>query len=218
VDTTQGVEYRWLSWTRFQGQALLQLNYQLWFPLRPPRGSFDITAGVLDGVIWRVTLDGAGQVLAYDSIHPCGCYYTLFPGKGWQAASQPRDQEPVFAPKTAPVPEAGERLRLVLSGGTRYFVDVAVGAKPNSIHSLRTAPVSDLQSLPLPGGGWNSVYEPDGLIRVSRRPERFLFWPLGIPSAGTMRQPGTYAIAFVGRRHFDDAYLLERLLTERTPE
>jgi hypothetical protein len=33
---------------------------------------------------------------------------------------------------------------------------------------------------------------------------------MGIASAGAMRQWGRHATAFVGRRHFDDADLLER--------
>jgi len=44
----------------------------------------------------------------------------------------------------------------------------------------------------------------------TQRAERFFFWPMGIASAGAMRQWGRHATAFVGRRHFDDAQLLER--------
>ena len=44
----------------------------------------------------------------------------------------------------------------------------------------------------------------------SERPERRLFWPSGIASAGAMRQWGRQATAFVGRRHFDDADLIEK--------
>jgi hypothetical protein len=32
---------------------------------------------------------------------------------------------------------------------------------------------------------------------------------MGIPHPGEMRQWGHHATAFVGRRHFDDPYLLE---------
>jgi hypothetical protein len=41
------------------------------------------------------------------------------------------------------------------------------------------------------------------------RLESWLFWPMGIERAGAMRQWGRHATAFVGRRHFDDARLLE---------
>jgi hypothetical protein len=48
------------------------------------------------------------------------------------------------------------------------------------------------------------------LIAGTERGERFLFWPMGIASPGAMRQSGTQATAFVGRRHFDDADILEK--------
>lgn len=55
-----------------------------------------------------------------------------------------------------------------------------------------------------------SLYAPDGLVRGTERGERFLFWPMGIASAGAMRQWGHHATAFVGRRHFDDVDLIEQ--------
>ena len=36
---------------------------------------------------------------------------------------------------------------------------------------------------------------------------------MGIRSPGAMRQWGHHATAFVGRRHFDDPYLIEQLFT-----
>jgi len=54
------------------------------------------------------------------------------------------------------------------------------------------------------------VFGPDGLVAGTERMERWFFWPMGVPSAGAMRQWGRHATAFVGRRHFDDADLLER--------
>ncbi|MNC92616.1 hypothetical protein D3C83_90760 [compost metagenome] len=44
----------------------------------------------------------------------------------------------------------------------------------------------------------------------TERGERWLFWPMGVPEPGAMRQWGRHATAFVGRRHFDDPGLLER--------
>jgi hypothetical protein len=42
------------------------------------------------------------------------------------------------------------------------------------------------------------------------RVERLVTWPLGIESAGAMREWGRHATALVGRRQFDDADLIER--------
>ena len=69
-----------------------------------------------------------------------------------------------------------------------------------------------LRSLPMPNGAKRSLFGEDGIIDASERAERFLLWPYGVASPGAMRQWGTHAIAFTGRRHFDDPFLLENLL------
>lgn len=215
VDTEQPVEYRSFAWTRFDELILPQLSYTLWFPERPAAGWLDIYAGRLDAVTWRVTLGPDGRVLAYESIHACGCYYTLLPGAGWQAIDDvPHSQEPIHAPMPAPVPAADERLRVSLEQGRHYIVGVdtvAADAAANA-HPLSPLPSEHLRSLPLPDGGSASVYDSDGFIPSTSRAERFLLWPMGVRDAGAMRQDGHHAIAFIGRRHFDDPRLLENLL------
>ena len=54
------------------------------------------------------------------------------------------------------------------------------------------------------------LFGTDGIIAGTERLERFLLWPTGIANPGAMRQWGTHATAFVGRRHFDDPDLLDR--------
>lgn len=216
TDVTRPTEYRRLSWTRFRGQVLLQLNYVLWFPARPRTGPLDLYGGHLDAVVWRVTLHESGEVLAYDSMHACGCYYTLFPGPDWQVRDTPPGTEPVASPAKAPLPAPGERVVVHLEPGTHYLAGLGTGPGSGAATPLVTAPLDELRSLPLPGGGQASAFAPSGLIPSSARLERFLLWPYGVPSAGAMRQWGTHAIAFVGRRHFDDPFLLERLLTRES--
>lgn len=217
VDPARPVEYRHWSWTRFRDDVLVQLSYVLWFPERPPDGSFvDIYAGHLDGLIWRVTLTPAGEPLAYESIHPCGCYYTVFPAPGWRVRAPASGEEPVFAPKTAPRAGTRERIVIRLESGTHYVAGVEGGAL-NDFEPLSPLPLDSLRSLPLPAGGRDSAFAPNGLIPSSRRAERFLLWPLGVPNPGAMRQWGTHAIAFIGKRHFDDPYLLDSLLEKEEP-
>ncbi len=213
ADIDRPAEYRRLSWTRFGDEVLLQLNYMIWFPERPKEGAIDMYGGHLDGLMWRVTLGPDGEPLAYDSIHPCGCYYTLFPADGWRVADMPGDAEPVASPVRAPEYSADERLVVRADSGTHYLSAIESIERPvDDITSLAPLPFGQLRSLPRPDGGNASAFAPDGLIPSSARLERFFFWPFGVPSAGAMRQWGTHAVAFVGRRHFDDPRLLERLL------
>ena len=66
-----------------------------------------------------------------------------------------------------------------------------------------------LRALPHANGS-RSLFRPDGLIAGTERAERVFFWPMGVPSAGAMRQWGHHATAFLGRRHFDDAELISQ--------
>ena len=84
-----------------------------------------------------------------------------------------------------------------------------------AIHDLRFASRRS-STLPRAAGGTRSAYGSDGLVRGSERGERFFFWPMGIQSAGQMRQWGRHATAFVGRRHFDDPLLFDSYFVLRT--
>jgi hypothetical protein len=68
-----------------------------------------------------------------------------------------------------------------------------------------------LQSLPLADGGRKSAFNRYGIIPGTERLERFILWPTGVLSPGAMRQWGRHAVAFVGRRHFDDPFYLNQM-------
>ena len=210
VDTSRPVVYRRLAYTRYGGEVLPQLVYTAWFPERPSTSVVDILAGKLDGVVFRVTLSRDGSPLVYDSIHPCGCYHMFFPTARVRELPSPRPgDEWSFAPAPAPALEGAQRIVLHLQSRTHYLTGISADADGTSV-AYTFADDDSLRSLPLPGGGRRSIYGADGLVAGSERPERMLFWPMGVPSAGTMRQWGHNATAFLGRRHFDDADLIER--------
>ncbi|MDH3320230.1 MAG: hypothetical protein OEO84_11150 [Betaproteobacteria bacterium] len=211
VSTAEPVVYRHAAWTRYRGRTLLQLVYTIWFPERPPAAPGDLLAGQLDGVTWRVTLAPDGEPLVYDTMHPCGCFHMFFPTP--RAAPVPAADgaiEWMFSPQSLPRVAQGARPVVRLASRTHYVERVTVARDVDSPERYAFRPYDELRSLPRPGGGNASVFGPDGLIAGSERPERFLFWPMGIESAGAMRQWGRHATAFVGRRHFDDADLLEK--------
>ncbi|MBB3190539.1 hypothetical protein [Halomonas cerina] len=218
VDTTRpAVDVR-LVHTRFQGAVLPQLVYTLWFPARPRQGPLDLLGGRLDGLVWRVTLGEDGTPLIYDSIHPCGCYHLFFPVSPLERVEVPADhdlREAPLTPRPAPRLAPGERLHLHLAATSHYLENL--GAGPSRVTGARAytlVPVSHpprygQRSLALPGGGRRSLFDPRGLVPGTERLERFLLWPAGILSPGAMRQWGTHATVFVGRRHFDDPFLFE---------
>ena len=211
VDVGMPVLYQRLSATRYRGRWLVQLVYTLWFPERPPRSRFDVLAGALDAVVVRITLaPDDGRPLLVDTIHGCGCYQMYFPtAEVALRPDAPIGVEWAFVPATLPALRAGQRVVVRLASASHYVVGIAPDdAAPGTAYTLRDE--HSLRALPTPAGSSRSLFGPDGLVAGSERAERFLFWPMGIASAGAMRQWGHHATAFVGRSHFDDADLIER--------
>lgn len=210
VDATDLVVYRQLANTRYKGTNLLQLAYTIWFPERPPASPGDLLAGRLDGVVFRVTLAPDGTPLVYDSIHPCGCYHMFFPTPRANPLPAPED-EPEWAqiPQKLRAVDVADRLVVRVASGTHY-VERVYRDQDDSLARYDLRSYDELRSLRRMPGDTRSVFGPDGIIAGTQRRERFLFWPMGIENAGAMRQWGRHATAFVGRRHFDDADLLER--------
>jgi hypothetical protein len=203
--------YGHAAWTRYRGKVLLQLVYTLWFPERPPQSEGDILAGKLDGITWRVTLAPDGEPLVYDTIHPCGCYHLFFPTPRADARTPPGGlDEWMFSPQSLPRMADGERPLVRVASGTHYVERVSVTHGTDSVVRYALRPYGDLRSLFRFIGPRRSTFGAGGLVPGTERPERVTFWPMGIESAGQMRQWGRQATAFVGRRHFDDADLFER--------
>jgi hypothetical protein len=164
-----------------------------------------------DGLVFRVTLDTAGRPLLYDTIHPCGCYHIFFPTVRVKALAPPEPRiEWAFIPMTLPALDAAERVAIRIESRTHYLVDVRpVGGSPGAM-TYGFAEDDDLRALPTTDGATRSAFGSDGIVPGTERRERVLFWPMGIYSSGAMRQWGRHATAFIGRRHFDDADLIER--------
>ncbi len=215
IETDDKVVYRHLSYTRFNGQVLPQFNYIIWFPSRPATGVFDILAGHLDGITWRVTVGRDGRPLMYDVMHNCGCYHMFFPTEGvtTRRVKEHDNEEPALVPMTVPRLQPGQRLHLRIAAVSHYVEAVQPRAIATATKTYHFADYNDLRSLALANGKRKSMFGGNGIVPGSSRKERWLLWPMGVEDAGAMRQWGNHAIAFVGRRHFDDADLLERFFS-----
>lgn len=211
VNTREPVVYQRIAHTRHGDQTLMQLVYSVWFTERPPRAGLDLLAGRIDAVVLRLTLSGDGRVLMLDSIHGCGCYHLFVPTPSMALKPPPEARvEWAFVPATLPAMAAGQRLRVRISSADHQVVGVR--PDPGSADAVVYALIDEdgLRSLPTPDGGRRSAFWSSGIMPGTERGERALFWPMGIESPGAMRQWGRHPTAFVGRRHFDDARLLEQ--------
>ncbi len=211
-DTHDPVLYRHHGWSRLEGRWHLQLIYQFWFRERPRAGAVDIYAGLLDGLLWRVTLDADGHALLYDAIHPCGCWHAFFlPADSPLQFRQPIGEEQRLARRlTLPGSQAAT---LWLRGGDHalLWVDGHRASLPASRY--RFADLDALRQLAHPDGQ-RSLYDRRGLVPGSQRLERWLLWPSGVVSPGAMRQWGRHASAFIGEAHLDDPDLLGRYFSQ----
>jgi hypothetical protein len=211
VDGSQLAVYAHAAWTRYEGRVLLQLVYTLWFPQRAPQYAGDPLAGTLDGITWRVTLAPDGEPLIYDAIHACGCYHQFFPTPRAVARPAPGGlDEWMFSPQSLPAMGDGARPLVKIATGTHSIEGISQVRGTDSLVRYELRPYGELRSLVRYSGGRASAFGADGLVPGTERAERFVFWPMGIASAGAMRQWGRHATAFVGRRHFDDADLFEK--------
>jgi hypothetical protein len=213
VATGTPVVYAYASYARWRGAILLQLNYVFWFPSRPDDGAFDLLSGHLDGITWRLTLAPDGTVLVADTIHNCGCYHLFFPSAAVRpVAFGASTEEQPFVPQPLPGLRPGERLTLRVASRTHYLQRVTAASveAAGTGRRYQLKRYDALRSLAVGEEGRASLFGPDGIVPGTERGERFLFWPMGVPDPGAMRQRGHHATAFVGRRHFDDPWLLER--------
>ena len=217
VDVTRPTVYTHMAYTRFEGKTLPQLVYIAWFPARPKDGFVDLLGGRLDGIIWRVTLDDDGLPLLFDSIHPCGCYHMFFPTDRLTSIAAPnRYTEWAFSPKRLTEMPEFVRPNITVQSKTHYLANVEFGIEGTiaDVQQYSLKPYNQMRSIATPQG-FRNLFGLNGIVKGSERGERFLLWPSGIRSPGAMRQWGRHATAFVGRRHFDDADLLDNYYWRR---
>ncbi|MBX9629697.1 MAG: hypothetical protein K2X67_04170 [Burkholderiales bacterium] len=211
VDIAHPVTYARVAHTMVGDRVLTQLVYSFWFPSRPKTSRADLLGGRLDGITWRVTLGPDGRPWIYDSIHNCGCYHQFFPTPRASAKPAPdTTDEWAFVPQQLPDVGPDQRIALRIAARTHYLQRVSViDGNPPGI-GFGFAADADLRSIQLRDGSHRSLFGPDGIVAGTERGERWFFWPMGVKEPGAMRQWGRHATAFVGRRHFDDANLMER--------
>ena len=216
VNTDQPVAYTLLSFTRFGKEIFTQVNYIIWFPSRPKEGAFDILGGVLDGLNYRVTLDNSGKPLVYETMHNCGCYYKAYPTDRLQVREKLDYAEPPLILEAAAINPSKDLMTVAMESRTHYvqhLYPLSRELKPvKLLYSL--VDYGQLRSLQYPKDNRRSMFGQDSIAPGSKRLERFILWPTGVLSPGAMRQWGRHAVAFAGKRHFDDPFFMDAMFIE----
>lgn len=211
VDTQRPTVYFYLSEAFHKGHPTVQINYAFWYPRRDGPATPWIERGAIDGLTVRVSLDPDGNPFLVDVMHSCGCYHFFLPD--WRRTARIVFRPPRLSPLVPawmPPDFPARPLRLRASSGWHQVAHVATGGTARETTAYALEPYARLEALPREDGPPRSVFDHRGRMPGSERIEDLLFFSMGIPAVGQMRQRSHHATQFVGREHFDDPGLLDR--------
>lgn len=175
VDPGQpAIHYQALPFSTARG-AYTNLVYRVHFSATPwSLLPFIIGAGRNMGLLVVITLDGGGRPLLVSTVATCGCYAAMVPTDLLDPAALPphwrqQPQEVYGERLPARLDLAGlrhPRLLVTLRPGEHRVMDLAwlEGPGPPGL-AAPLLPASQLQRLPLPGGGVTSFYYQGGWLQ-----------------------------------------------------
>lgn len=210
VDPLRPAVYYYVSYALLQGRPVFQLNYVIWTSGRAGRKSPRIERGRLDGLTFRISLDPKGRPFMVDVMNNCGCYHFFVPSRRAvvEARSRPYGLEP-FVPQWLPELTQEERFTVRINSGWHQVERLTAAEVPGNAVEYELIPYGALESLPDGEGRRESMFDAKGIARGTGRIEPLVFFSMGIPSIGSMRQRGHHAIELTGHAHFDDPGLFE---------
>ena len=103
----------------------------------------------------------------------------------------------------------------MVSSGWHQVQHIAADNTVEETVSYELRPYHELEMLADENGQHRSMFNKDGIAWGSERVEPALFFSMGIPNVGSMRQRGHHAIKMVGRAHFDDPQLFDNTFEYR---
>jgi hypothetical protein len=211
IDPQRPTVYYYMTHSILNQKPVLQLNYAFWYTERSGDKAPGIEKGPLDGVTFRISLDTSGQPVMADVMNNCGCYYFYIPRRETIKDIRPSsDKLYPFVPTYLPDAFPRERISLRINSGWHQVEHVYTGPPPENAFEYQLLPYEMLESLPHPDGSMESVFTPKGIMKDSKRIEPYIFFSMGIPKVGYMRQRSHHAIKLVGRSHFTDTDIYDR--------
>ncbi len=206
--------YYYFSHMYLHDEPILQINYAFWYPRRAGKRATWIEHGRLDGSTLRISLDRNGEVFMVDTVNNCGCYHIFAPREDRiEKIKQRPFTYDAFVPQWVPAVSSQQRLGIrVISGWhqVRRFVTADISDSAES-RSYILLPYSTLESLPVDNDRSRSIFNENGIARGSSRwAEPIVFFSMGIPSVGSMRQRGNHPTVLVGNEHFADPNFFNR--------
>ncbi|MFZ2447993.1 MAG: hypothetical protein WAW37_16675 [Syntrophobacteraceae bacterium] len=210
VDLLKPTVYYYISHALLRERPVLQINYVVWYSERAGEQSPRIERGRIDGLTLRVSLGERGAPFMVDMMNNCGCYSFFSPSREAVLRPKPRPRGPgPFVPQWLPEAPSGMRLGVRINSGWHQVERLMAVDVPENAIEYDLVPYALLESLPAGGGTHRSMFDARGIAPGTERIEPLIFFSMGIPSIGSMRQRGHHAVEFTGRAHFDDPRLFE---------
>jgi hypothetical protein len=211
VNPLKPIVYYYFSHARFKGRPVIQLNYVIWYSARTGPESPWIERGRLDGLTVRISLDPEGRPFMVDIMNNCGCYHFFVPAEDRVERILPRPFAiDAFVPRWLPASFPQDRLSVHIKSGWHQVNHIGTMDLAPDYVSYRLVPYMQLERLPRDGQQFESLFDSDGIAKNTGRIEPLIFFSMGIPEIGSMRQRGHHAVKFVGREHFDDPYIFDQ--------
>jgi hypothetical protein len=102
------------------------------------------------------------------------------------------------------------RLTIRLNSGWHQVVHLGAEKKSSGLVPYRLVSYDQLEMLPNSENNYESIFNSRGIAKDSERIEFLIFFPMGIPDVGSMRQRGHHAIKLVGRSDFEDPDIFDK--------
>ena len=209
INTDKPAVYYYPSYAFIKDEPVVQMNYAIWYTGRSGPNSPWLERGALDGLMLRITLSPLGEPIMLDIMNSCGCYQFYVPRKEKVAEITEKPFVVDGLPQKFPL----ERLNFRIKTGWHQVEHIDTSQDINKSKTYALIPYDVLESLPNSDGQKESVFNPDGIMKDSRRIESYVFFSSGISSIGSMRQRGHHAISMVGREDFSDPKIFDRNFT-----
>jgi hypothetical protein len=211
VNTHNPTVYFYYTASMFKGKPILQINYVFWTAGRLGPNSPFIERGKLDGITLRISLDSTGNPMLVDGMNNCGCYHFFIPDKKRLVQVKPTSWEfdPVvidYLPTDFPDNPIGIRI----TSGWHQVEDVGTNLTFNRQESYRLVPYHHLESISKSPNEFAGMFDEEGIAIGSDRIEIYIFFSMGVPHVGAMKQRGHHPTKLIGRAHFDDPLLIDK--------
>lgn len=205
IDQQRPALYFYITRSFIGRVPVLQINYALWYSERSGRRTPAYEIGPLDGLTLRISLDRNGQPVMVDIMNTCGCYHFYAPRRERveKIVATANGLYP-FVPAWLPPEFPDEPLTLRVNSGWHQVEHLYASPAPADALRYRLIAYDGLEALPRSDGSHASVFTAAGIMKDSTRIEPYIFFSVGIPDIGSMRQRGHHAVKMIGRAHFTD--------------